>query len=161
VLESIREGAEQSGYVVEGFAPTSRAAKQLRDAGIRADTLQRFLATGTFGAPRLRARFCFKVNGEFRFSVLCDLDRSDWGSSPDRFRTHRKMLTQNLRSLEGAGILIRRDLSDLLLHVEYDLEPSIREDTCSLLDELSNWGGHYSRRAIEAHIPPNNGLVEL
>ncbi|HEU5403417.1 MAG TPA: MobF family relaxase [Terriglobales bacterium] len=46
VLESIRHGAEQSGYAVEGFAPTSRAAKQLRDAGIKADTLQRFLAGG-------------------------------------------------------------------------------------------------------------------
>jgi ATP-dependent exoDNAse (exonuclease V) alpha subunit len=46
VLESISQGAEQSGYIVEGFAPTSRAAKQLRDAGIRADTLQRFLANG-------------------------------------------------------------------------------------------------------------------
>jgi conjugative relaxase-like TrwC/TraI family protein len=46
VLSSIREGAEQNGYAVEGFAPTSRAAKQLRDAGIKADTLQRFLAGG-------------------------------------------------------------------------------------------------------------------
>jgi ATP-dependent exoDNAse (exonuclease V) alpha subunit len=43
-LASIRQGAEQSGYVVEGFAPTSRAARQLRDAGISADTLQGFLA---------------------------------------------------------------------------------------------------------------------
>ncbi len=43
-LESIRQGAERSGYVVEGFAPTSRAARQLRDAGISADTLQGFLA---------------------------------------------------------------------------------------------------------------------
>jgi len=43
-LTSIREGAEQRGYVVEGFAPTSRAAHQLRDAGISADTLQGFLA---------------------------------------------------------------------------------------------------------------------
>ncbi len=46
VLATIREGAEQSGYVVEGFAPTSRAARQLRDVGIKADTLQRFLAGG-------------------------------------------------------------------------------------------------------------------
>ena len=46
VLETIREGAEQNGYAVEGFAPTSRAAKQLRDAGIQADTLQCFLAGG-------------------------------------------------------------------------------------------------------------------
>lgn len=54
VLESIRQGAEQSGYAVEGFAPTSRAARQLRDAGIKANTLQRFLVGGglqTTGDP--------------------------------------------------------------------------------------------------------------
>jgi conjugative relaxase-like TrwC/TraI family protein len=43
-LASVRQGAEQNGYAVEGFAPTSRAARQLRDAGIAADTLQAFLA---------------------------------------------------------------------------------------------------------------------
>ncbi|MGB8479072.1 MAG: MobF family relaxase [Acidobacteriaceae bacterium] len=46
-LTAIREGAEQQGYVVEGFAPTSRAAQQLRDAGMSADTLQAFLARST------------------------------------------------------------------------------------------------------------------
>jgi hypothetical protein len=45
-LETIREGAERNGYAVEGFAPTSRAAAQLRDAGIQADTVQGFLARG-------------------------------------------------------------------------------------------------------------------
>jgi conjugative relaxase-like TrwC/TraI family protein len=43
-LAAIRQGAGQSGYVVEGFAPTSRAAYQLREAGVTADTLQGFLA---------------------------------------------------------------------------------------------------------------------
>jgi conjugative relaxase-like TrwC/TraI family protein len=42
-LSAIREGAEQRGYEVEGFAPSSRAARQLRDAAITADTLQAFL----------------------------------------------------------------------------------------------------------------------
>jgi len=46
VLVSIREGAEKSGYTVEGFAPTSRAAAQLREAGIDGTTLQSFLARG-------------------------------------------------------------------------------------------------------------------
>jgi len=41
---------------VEGFAPTSRAAKQLRDAGIKADTLQRFLAGGGLQAAGDPAR---------------------------------------------------------------------------------------------------------
>ncbi len=45
-LKVIREGAELSGYAVEGFAPTSRAARQLRDAGISSETLQGFLARG-------------------------------------------------------------------------------------------------------------------
>jgi conjugative relaxase-like TrwC/TraI family protein len=45
-LSAIREGAERNGYAVEGFAPTSRATAQLREAGISADTLQGFLARG-------------------------------------------------------------------------------------------------------------------
>ena len=44
LLSVVREGAESNGYAVEGFAPTSRAARQLREAGIPADTLQGFLA---------------------------------------------------------------------------------------------------------------------
>ena len=43
LLKSVRKAAEKRGYVVEGFAPTSRAANQLRDASISADTLQGFL----------------------------------------------------------------------------------------------------------------------
>ncbi len=42
-LETIREGAEKSGYKVKDFAPTSKASGQLRDAGIEANTLQSFL----------------------------------------------------------------------------------------------------------------------
>ncbi len=45
-LQTIREGAEVNGYLVEGFAPTSKAASQLREAGINATTLQSFLARG-------------------------------------------------------------------------------------------------------------------
>lgn len=51
LLKSVREAAEKRGYVVEGFAPTSRAANQLRDAGISADTLQGFLARVRRPAP--------------------------------------------------------------------------------------------------------------
>ncbi|MBT9329536.1 MobF family relaxase [Paracidobacterium acidisoli] len=56
VLATIREGAEKNGFAVVGFAPTSRAAKQLRDAGIQADTLQRFLAGGGLQAAGDPAR---------------------------------------------------------------------------------------------------------
>ena len=43
-LTAIRSAAESRGYQVEGFAPTSRAARQLNEAGIEARTLQGFLA---------------------------------------------------------------------------------------------------------------------
>ena len=52
LLKSVREAAEKRGYVVEGFAPTSRAANQLRDAGISADTLQGFLVRARPAEPR-------------------------------------------------------------------------------------------------------------
>jgi hypothetical protein len=42
-LAAIRGAAEGQGYQVEGFAPTSRAARQLNEAGIEAGTLQGFL----------------------------------------------------------------------------------------------------------------------
>jgi conjugative relaxase-like TrwC/TraI family protein len=43
-LAAIREAAERDGYKVEGFAPTSRAAQKLGEAGIESSTLQRHLA---------------------------------------------------------------------------------------------------------------------
>jgi conjugative relaxase-like TrwC/TraI family protein len=45
-LAVVREGAEAQGYTVEGFAPTSRAAHKLAEAGIETSTLQRHLARG-------------------------------------------------------------------------------------------------------------------
>jgi len=45
-LSVIREGAEAQGYRVEGFAPTSRAAHKLAEAGMETSTLQHHLAKG-------------------------------------------------------------------------------------------------------------------
>jgi conjugative relaxase-like TrwC/TraI family protein len=43
-LAVVHEAAEREGYKVEGFAPTSRAAQKLGEAGIESSTLQRHLA---------------------------------------------------------------------------------------------------------------------
>src|SRR5208283_2639703 len=43
-LSVIHSAAESQGYQVEGFAPTSRAARQLGEAGVESGTLQGFLA---------------------------------------------------------------------------------------------------------------------
>ncbi|MGB0106995.1 MAG: AAA family ATPase [Terriglobales bacterium] len=45
-LSVIREGAEAEGYMVEGFAPTSRAAQKLGEAGMETSTLQNHLVRG-------------------------------------------------------------------------------------------------------------------
>jgi len=45
-LAALREAVEKEGYTVEGFAPTSRAAYQLEEAGIKSATLQHYLAQG-------------------------------------------------------------------------------------------------------------------
>src|SRR5579862_4785399 len=45
-LAVIREGAEAEGYRLEGFAPTSRAAQKLGEAGMETSTLQKHLVRG-------------------------------------------------------------------------------------------------------------------
>jgi conjugative relaxase-like TrwC/TraI family protein len=62
VLSAIRDAAERNGYTVEGFAPTSRAARQLRESGISADTLQRFLTRGTQSNAEPRARHLYMID---------------------------------------------------------------------------------------------------
>jgi conjugative relaxase-like TrwC/TraI family protein len=61
-LTVIRSAAETQSYQVEGFAPTSRAARQLNEAGIEARTLQGFLARTT--NPDLREQKHFYLVDE-------------------------------------------------------------------------------------------------
>ncbi len=42
-LSALREAAQQEGYEVRGFAPTTRATQQLAESGIKSETLQRFI----------------------------------------------------------------------------------------------------------------------
>jgi DNA-binding HxlR family transcriptional regulator len=53
------------------------------------------------------------------------------------------MLTQNLRQLESCGIIVRKDMSEVVLHVEYDFAVRIRESVCALLDHLADWSDLY------------------
>ena len=56
-LIAIRSAAEKQGYQVKGFAPTSRATRQLNEAGIEAGTLQAFLARTTNSDLREQKHF--------------------------------------------------------------------------------------------------------
>src|SRR5258708_7314503 len=54
-----RTAAEAQGYAVEGLAPTSRAARQLGEAGVETGTLQGFLAGGTNREASEKKHFYF------------------------------------------------------------------------------------------------------
>jgi conjugative relaxase-like TrwC/TraI family protein len=58
-LSVVRAAVEAQGYAVEGFAPTSRAARQLAEAGVETATLQGFLARGTNREPSEKRHFYF------------------------------------------------------------------------------------------------------
>jgi len=52
----------------------------------------------------------------------------------------KKALRAHLRDLETAQIVMRRDLSDRVLHVEYDFALEVKQIVCPLLDQLAQWG---------------------
>jgi conjugative relaxase-like TrwC/TraI family protein len=58
-LSVVRDAAESQGYTVRGFAPTSRAARQLNDAGVVSETLQKFLAHSADSAAPAQQHFYF------------------------------------------------------------------------------------------------------
>lgn len=51
----------------------------------------------------------------------------------------KKSLTASLRSLEAAKAVVRRDLSNSRLHVEYELTESARESLPTLLGIIAEW----------------------
>jgi DNA-binding HxlR family transcriptional regulator len=55
----------------------------------------------------------------------------------------KKVLAQHLRKLEADGIVVRKDMSDLVLHIEYELSSAYRHLVCGLLDHLSQSGAFY------------------
>lgn len=58
-LSVIRTAAEAHEYTVEGLAPTSRAARQLGEAGVETGTLQGFLARGANREAAEKKHFYF------------------------------------------------------------------------------------------------------
>ncbi len=70
-LSVIRAAAEAQGYTVEGLAPTSRAARQLGEAGVETGTLQGFLARGTNRDPSEKKHFYFVDESVWRARTRC------------------------------------------------------------------------------------------
>jgi hypothetical protein len=125
VLVSIREGAEKSGYAVEGFAPTSRAAAQLREAGIEAGTLQSFLARSdnhassssgsrhlymldesSLASTRQMRAFLEKLNPQDRVLVIGDTSQHQ---AVDAGRPFEQMQQAGMRTSQLDRIMRQKD----------------------------------------------------
>jgi DNA-binding HxlR family transcriptional regulator len=55
----------------------------------------------------------------------------------------KKMLTQHLREMETDGLVVRKDLSGRLRHVEYFLSDSMGFVVLRLISTLMRWGREY------------------
>ena len=105
----------------------------------------------------LRGKWSIRVLCAMRFGPvrLGQLGRTISGAS-------KKMLAHALRNLEADGIVVRRDLSELVLHVEYALHPDVRDSVVALIDQLEQWGDAYMKvdmQLNEAEAKPRRKLV--
>jgi DNA-binding HxlR family transcriptional regulator len=58
----------------------------------------------------------------------------------------KKGLTTNLRALQKVELISRRDLSNSVLHVEYEIAQSARAPLIALVDQLLQFQNHLSAR---------------
>jgi conjugative relaxase-like TrwC/TraI family protein len=135
VLASIREGAEKNGYKVEGFAPTSRAAGQLREEGIEATTLQSFLARGqnhpsastasphlymldesSLASTKQMRAFLEKIKAEDRVLVVGDTAQHQ---GVDAGRPFQQMQDAGMRTSQLDQIVRQRNDPELLEAVQH------------------------------------------
>ena len=93
-LTVIRSAAEKQGYQVQGFAPTSRAARQLNEAGIEAGTLQSFLVRTA--NPELREQKHFYLVDES--SLASTKQMREFLS---RIGPHDQVLHRHIRQHQG------------------------------------------------------------
>jgi DNA-binding HxlR family transcriptional regulator len=82
------------------------------------------------------------LQGKWTVHVLCALCKRPVRLGELRHAlpaASKQFLTASLRSLEAAHVVLRRDLSGPLLHVEYQLIEPMRESLPLLLASLSAW----------------------
>jgi conjugative relaxase-like TrwC/TraI family protein len=145
-LAAVREGAEQGGYKVEGFAPTSKAAGQLREAGIEANTLQSFLARqkdpdpasrhlymldeASLASTKQMRAFLEKIRPEDRVLVIGDTRQHQ---GVDAGRPFQQMQEAGMQTSKLDTIMRQKD-PELLRAVQY-LATNETEKGIALLSE--------------------------
>lgn len=179
VLASIREGAEKSGYTVEGFAPTSRASAQLREVGIDGTTLQSFLARGDnhpSASPELRhlymldesslastrqmRAFLDKLNPNDRVLVIGDTSQHQ---GVDAGKPFEQMQDAGMRTSQLDRIMRQKD-TELLKAVEELAKNNTRQGIDMLtrqgrITEIPNRQERIAAIARDYAMQPENTIV--
>jgi conjugative relaxase-like TrwC/TraI family protein len=174
-IQSIRELAEERGYLVQGLAPTSKAAQELENAGIASETLQKHLLRGATTSERPRVYFLDETSlastkqvHEF-FSRLGERDRvllvgdTRQHQAVEAGRIFEELQQAGMRTLRLDQI-VRQKNADLKRAVEQMAAGRIA-DGLSLLDEQGRIHEFQNRqerfRAIAARYvkQPANTLV--
>jgi conjugative relaxase-like TrwC/TraI family protein len=174
-LAAIREGAEQGGYKVEGFAPTSKAAGQLREAGIEANTLQSFLARqkdadasrhlymldeSSLASTKQMRAFLEKIRPEDRVLVIGDTRQHQ---GVDAGRPFQQMQEAGMQTSK-LGTIMRQKDPELLRAVQY-LATNETEKGIALLSQqgrVTELAGAPERIAAIAQdyaVRPENTLI--
>ena len=104
------------------------------------------------------------LQGKWTVEILCAMRERPVRLSELRRElplASKKALTAKLRFLEASRIILRRDLSGSVLHVEYTLTDGLREPLISLLDGLAEWGAsHLAANLSQASSPASDAKLE-
>jgi ATP-dependent exoDNAse (exonuclease V) alpha subunit len=178
-LQTIREGAEAKGYVVEGFAPTSKAAGQLGEAGIEATTLQSFLARGqnhpiadtvnrhlymldesSLASTRQMRSFLGKLNSDDRVLVIGDTRQHQ---GVDAGRPFQQMQDAGMQTSQLDQIM-RQKNPELLMAVQHLANNETAKGIAILADqgrvtEVTNGADRIAAIARDYAAQPENTII--
>lgn len=178
-LQTIREGAESSGYIVEGFAPTSKAAGQLREAEIDATTLQSFLARGqnhpsadpanrhlymldesSLASTKQMRSFLSKLNPEDRVLVIGDTRQHQ---GVDAGRPFQQMQEAGMQTSQLDRIMRQKD-PELLKAVQHLANNDTVKGVAMLAEqgritEIPNWHDRIAAIARDYAAQPENTII--
>jgi DNA-binding HxlR family transcriptional regulator len=102
---------------------------------------------GSQGAEECSAQFALNlIQGKWKTWILSRLQHGPVRLSELRRmfpEASKKMLTQHLREMEKDGLVVRKDLSGKLRHVEYFLSDSKGFAVLHLISTLTRWSMEY------------------
>ena len=96
-----------------------------------------------------------KIGGKWRLTLIYHLANTKLRFGELLYRMpdiSRKVLTENLKQMEGDGLIIRTSYNEVPLKVEYSLSQSSM-DLFPLFQEIAVWAGKFSKNLKAVDCP--------